>query len=205
LTIDRRTLLRASLATAVTAGSVAPAFADNKILNGPAILVEARRAVVQNAAKIRHADRVGLIDFAAPSWMPRFHLVDLQSGETTSYLTAHGRGSDPAHSGWLQKFSNAPGSYATSRGAYLTGAQYDGKYGRAMRLSGLDAENSNAEARAIVIHPAWYVGEDMIAKYGKLGRSEGCFALQQADLAPVIETLGAGRLLYVGKFSSFHA
>lgn len=121
-------------------------------------------------------------------------------GRVASYLTAHGRGSDPEHTGMLKRFSNAPGSYATSRGAYETGDLYDGKYGRAMRLAGLDADNSNAEARAIVIHAAWYVSDDMIAKHGKLGRSEGCFALSGQGLAEVLARLGPGRLLHAGKF-----
>lgn len=204
MTIDRRTFLRASLVTVATVGGTSPALANAPGPDTRAILGEARRLIAENAAKIRYTDRVGLIDFSAPSSKPRFHLVDLLSGNSTSFLTAHGRGSDPAHTGWLQRFSNEPGSYATSCGAYLTGAQYDGKYGRAMRLAGLDAENSNAEARAIVIHPAWYVSESMIARYGRLGRSEGCFAVRQEDLAPVIDTLGGGRLLYVGKFAGLY-
>jgi len=205
LAIDRRTFLRTSLVTVATLGGAARAFAASAEPNKLTILSAARRAIAERAAKLRHTDRIGLVDFTAPSWKPRLHLVDLQSGMVSSFLTAHGRGSDPAHTGWLKTFSNAPGSYATSRGAYLTGAQYDGKYGRAMRLSGLDAENSNAEARAIVIHPAWYVSDDMIARYGKLGRSEGCFALRQADLAPVLETLGEGRLLIARKFTGFYS
>jgi hypothetical protein len=120
-------------------------------------------------------------------------------GTVTSHLTAHGRGSDPAHTGWLKKFSNEIGSNASSDGAYVTGVQYDGKYGRAIRLAGLDRQNSNAEARAIVIHQAWYVGDDMLAKYGKLGRSEGCFALSETGLAAALAALGPGRLLYAGK------
>lgn len=126
----------------------------------------------------------------------------MTTGTVASHLTAHGRGSDPAHTGWLKSFSNDIGSNASSDGAYVTGVQYDGKYGRAIRLAGLDARNSNAEARAIVIHQAWYVSDAMLAKYGKLGRSEGCFALSDAGLGAALEALGPGRLLYAGKFDS---
>jgi len=126
--------------------------------------------------------------------------ISLISDRVSSFLVAHGRGSDPGHTGWLQRFSNEIGSKASSRGSYRTGEFYEGKYGRSMRLAGLDADNSNAEARAIVIHPAWYVGEDMLSKYGKLGRSEGCFALSPAGLDAVFARLGPGRLLYAGKF-----
>ena len=97
-------------------------------------------------------------------------------------------------------FSNEIGSNATSAGAYRTGAEYIGKYGASMRLDGLDPDNSNAYARAIVIHPAWYVSDDMIRKYGKLGRSQGCFAFSDEDRTEVVSRLGEGRLLYAGKF-----
>ena len=37
---------------------------------------------------------------------PRFHVVDLPSGQVESHAVAHGRGSDPAHRGYLEHFSN---------------------------------------------------------------------------------------------------
>src|SRR3546814_7041698 len=78
-------------------------------------------------------------------------------------------------------FSNDFGSNATSNGAYLTGDYYTGKHGRSMRLQGMDPTNCHAEARAIVVHGAWYVGPEMIREHGKLGRSEGCFAFAESD------------------------
>src|SRR3546814_5926613 len=109
-------------------------------------------------------------------------------------------GSDPGHLGWVQRFSNDFGSNATSNGAYLTGDYYTGKHGRSMRLQGMDPTNCHAEARAIVVHGAWYVGPEMIREHGKLGRSEGCFAFAESDLDQVLTQLGPGRLLIAGKF-----
>ena len=43
-----------------------------------------------------------------------------------------------------------------------------------MKVNGLDWTNNNAEARAIVIHNAWYAEPQMISQHGKLGRSEVC-------------------------------
>src|SRR3546814_20976615 len=86
----------------------------------------------------------------------RFHLIDFENGKVRNLLVAHGRGSDPKHSGWLQRFSNEPGSLATSDGAYLTGQGYVGEHGRSMRLTGLDPSTSTAADRAIVIQSAWY-------------------------------------------------
>ncbi|MEQ1928934.1 MAG: murein L,D-transpeptidase catalytic domain-containing protein [Parvularculaceae bacterium] len=191
MAFDRRAFLISGLA----------AVAPKPLLAANASMVEtARRLLEQNAARIEQRDVAAIADYGAPSWRPRFHLVDVSKSSVVSLLVAHGRGSDPRHTGWLQAFSNEVGSNASSAGAYLTGDIYYGKYGRSMRLVGLDKENANAKPRAIVIHSAWYVGEDMLAKHGKLGRSEGCFTLSQAGLAKALDLIGPGRLLFAGKF-----
>lgn len=145
------------------------------------------------------SDVVGIVDFAQPSWKPRLHFANLENGTIRSFLVAHGRGSDPGHSGWLQHFSNTPGSEATSRGAYLTAEWYKGKYGTSIRLVGLDPDNSMALPRAIVMHPAWYVDAMMIEKWGKLGRSEGCFAMSTTDFNEALWHLSGGRLLFADR------
>ena len=99
----------------------------------------------------------------------------------------------------LQIFSNTSGSEATSRGPYLTCEWYAGKYGTSIRLQGLDGDNSNALDRAIVMHPAQYVGQDMIARWGKIGRSEGCFAMAPTDFSEALWHLSGGRLLYADR------
>ena len=144
-------------------------------------------------------DLVGIADFAQPSWKPRLHFANLENGSVRSFLLAHGRGSDPGHSGWLQNFSNRPGSLATSRGAFLTAEWYKGKYGTSIRLLGLDEDNSMALDRAIVMHPAWYVDTTMIDKWGKLGRSEGCFAMSESNFNEALWHLSGGRLLYADR------
>ncbi len=149
----------------------------------------------RHGAHIPFHDVIGVVDFAAPSRIPRFHLLDMAAGKLISLLVAHGKGSDPAHSGWLHSFSNVPGSEATSSGSYLTSATYIGRHGQSRRLIGLDPENDEAENRAIVIHGAEYVSRNIIETQGKLGRSQGCFAVAPTDLAEVIERLGEGRLL----------
>jgi L,D-transpeptidase catalytic domain len=165
----------------------------------PDLLREAMTALQQHRGDILKQDFIGIIDFSLPSNQPRFHLVDLNDGGVASHLVAHGRGSDPAHTGWLQSFSNNPRSYATSAGAYLTGSPYGGVHGRSMRLEGLDSTNSNALSRAIVIHSAWYVNEQAALKAGRIGRSEGCFAVADTSLSEVMTALGPGRLIYAGK------
>ncbi len=163
------------------------------------LLERARATLDSHAGVFALRDRIAIADFSMASRALRFHIVDLISGQANSYLVAHGRGSDPEHSGWLRSFSNEPGSLATSDGAYKTGEIYHGIHGAAMRLIGLDPRNNNAESRAIVIHGADYVSENQIATWGKLGRSEGCFAVAPHMLPQVLGMLGPGRLLYADK------
>ena len=184
-------------ASAVVAMAALPAFAEN-VLPSSNLLVQARAALDRHRDRVRNLDRVAVVDFAQHSSKPRFHLVDIVAGSTQSFLVAHGRGSDLAHTGWLKSFSNVPGSDATSEGAYLTGEAYDGAHGHSRRLIGLDDGNSNALSRGIVIHSAWYVTQAMAAGAG-IGRSEGCFALSATDHATVMDLLGPDRLLLAVK------
>ena len=163
-------------------------------------LVEiAKRELGRAGNTVWRHDIVGIADFARPSTLPRFHFVNLESGQIRSFLVAHGRGSDPAHSGFLQAFSNVPGSEATSRGAYLTCEWYKGKYGTSIRLEGLDPDNSLALDRAIVMHPAANAAPSHIARFGKLGRSEGCFAMSPDQFNEALWNLSGGRLLYADR------
>ncbi len=165
---------------------------------GP-LMDRARVALDAHKDRLVLRDRVGLADFSKISSEHRFHVVDLNGGQTISYLVAHGRGSDPEFSGYLRSFSNEPNSLATSEGAFLTGETYTGIHGASMRLIGLDPTNSNADMRAIVVHGAPYVSEDHIATWGKVGRSEGCFAVAPHLITQVLELLGPGRLIYSAK------
>lgn len=163
------------------------------------LLDRAKAALDSHKGIFTLRDRVALADFAVQSAQHRFHIVDLVAGQSISYLVAHGRGSDPDHSGYLERFSNEPDSLATSEGAFRTGEIYDGDHGASMRLIGLDPTNTNAEMRAIVLHGAPYVSEDHIATWGKIGRSEGCFVVAPHLITQVLGLLGPGRLIYAAK------
>jgi hypothetical protein len=165
----------------------------------PELFARAKAALDQHQIYAR--DTIAIADFSKPSSEPRFHVVDLASGQVESHRVAHGRGSDPAHSGYLERFSNDFGSYATSNGTYVTGDYYDGKYGLSMKVRGLDWSNSNAEPRAIVIHNAWYAEDDMIPLHGQLGRSEGCFAMSRLSQYEVMRKLAGGRMIYADKLA----
>jgi L,D-transpeptidase catalytic domain len=165
----------------------------------PDILRRALAALDRCGDRIEHRDVMAIADFSLASRSPRFHLVDLEDGSVSSHWVAHGRGSDPDHTGWLERFSNEPHSNATSAGAYRTGEPYTGAHGRSIRLEGLDTSNSNAASRAVVVHAAWYVSAAITARWGMLGRSEGCFAVSHDSLNEVLARLGPGRLIYADK------
>jgi len=204
--MNRRHFLSATLATAalptalaraqVMTGTAPPSVAPAKFLP---LLERAKAAMDRHHKQFDLRERIALADFSVASKDMRFHIVDLVGGQSWSYLVAHGKGSDPEHTGYLQRFSNDMGSLATSHGAYKTGEMYVGIHGRAMRLNGLEPTNDLADPRAIVIHGADYVTEDHIAKWGKLGRSEGCFAVAPHMLEAVLSLLGPGRMLYADK------
>ena len=200
--LTRRSFLNAAAATGAVAAVPTKLFATvaapQPSIN-PALRARALAALEAKRNLIKNADVIGIADFNRFSREPRFYILDLRSGFTTQHLVAHGRGSDPGHLGWLERFSNEIGSEATSEGAYLTGDSYTGKYGWSMRLFGLDPSNSNALARSIVVHSAWYAEPKVAETFGKLGRSEGCFALPGISHAEAMTRLGSGRLLYAEK------
>jgi hypothetical protein len=159
------------------------------------------KAALDSRPWIRDRDFIGVVDFTQGSSEARFNVVHLPSGHVESHRVAHGSGSDRGHTGFLDHFSNTPGSEATSNGAYTTAETYHGKYGLSMKVNGLDWSNNNAMSRAIVIHNAWYAEPDMIDIHGKLGRSQGCFAFSRKDQWNVMQRLGGGRLIYADKIA----
>jgi hypothetical protein len=190
-------LSSAALARSVLDGTPTPGATGSEV--APRLLERALHALEQHRDAIAHRDFIGVADFSLPSRAPRFHLVNVTDGSVRSHLVAHGRGSDPSHTGWLERFSNEPRSNATSAGAYRTGDFYMGAHGHSIRLEGLDPTNSNAASRAIVVHGAWYVSETMIGHSGMLGRSQGCLAVANSSLGEIMSTLGPGRLIYADR------
>lgn len=157
------------------------------------LLNEALNFYQQNQAKIKNSKLMGVIDFKVHNSKERFFLIDMESGFVETYLTAHGKNSDPDFDGYATKFSNVDGSLMSSLGFYLTAESYYGSNGYSLRLDGLSSTNSNARARAIVIH-----GADYVSPGGKIGRSFGCPALEDRYHQDVIDRLKGGTLLFAG-------
>jgi len=95
---------------------------------------------------------VFLINMRLPANQYRFFVYDLAKQQITARgLVAQGINTRPDTRGRL-RFSNEPGSNCSSLGKYRIGQKYKGKFGTAYKLHGLDKTNSNAYARAIVLH-----------------------------------------------------
>lgn len=141
-----------------------------------------------------------IVDYARRSDEPRAYLLNLETGLVeAAFRAAHGSGSDPDHDGFLDKFSDIPGSSASPEGAYLVAEPYVGKHGKSLRLDGLDPTNANARDRAIVIHAADYAEPTFLQKWGKLGRSNGCIVFSKADLATFLKDVPRRTMVFVSK------
>lgn len=150
---------------------------------------------------------VALVDFSKSIKKKRLFIVNLKSGEVGKFFVTHGQGSDPERTGVATKFSNVEGSKASSLGFYLTKSQYDGMFGVSLRLKGLSKSNSQAESRAVVMHP-YYVGPGYEHYYTPDYRekcvnggclTQGCFGVPHAVAEILIEHLRGGAIIYAFK------
>ncbi|WP_431215390.1 murein L,D-transpeptidase catalytic domain family protein [Puia sp. P3] len=148
------------------------------------------------AGSIPNPGVLSIIDFSLPSTQKRLFIVDTYNGKLLfSSLVAHGR-----NSGGLMatRFSNRRNSLMSSLGFYLTGQAFIGQHGYSMRLEGMEKGlNDNVFSRAIIMHPAGYVSEDHIQKWGFLGRSEGCPAIPEQLDSAIIDAIHDGSCLFI--------
>jgi hypothetical protein len=144
-----------------------------------------------------HSDRIiSIVDFSLPSSKKRLFVIDLKNDKVLFHTyVSHGRNSGREVA---REFSNAPESFKSSLGFYVTGGTYQGKHGYSMRLMGEEnGINDNALSRAIVMHSADYINENVIKMQGFIGRSLGCPALSPTIYKPVIETIKNGTCLFL--------
>jgi len=166
-----------------------PVSAEAKPASADEVFLELAESVGQAAAAQRlidykaktdptsHERYYAVVDFGKPSTSKRLFVFDTVDKKVDSYLVAHGRGSGE---NIAERFSNVSGSNSSSLGIYKTLNEYNGHHGRSLRLAGLEPTNSNALSRAVVMHTADYVSESFIRQTGRLGRSEGCFAVEKS-------------------------
>jgi L,D-transpeptidase catalytic domain len=171
------------------------------LAEAPGLHAAALRAALDSA---EHAAKLGLvrnheiltvIDYSIRSSEPRLFVFDLAHERLLfRELCAHGKNSGDD---MTKSFSNDPGSEETSLGLFVTGDTYFGHNGYSLKLHGLDpGRNDMAEARAIVLHGAYYVSQEAIRVLGRLGRSWGCPAVRTEVAHKLIDTIRGGTAIF---------
>ena len=119
-----------------------------------------------------------LVDMSIHSGRKRFFVFDLERNKVVmSGLVSHGSCNETFLD--QAKFSNAPGGNCTSQGKYKIGEKYRGQYGKSYKLYGLESTNSNAYARAIVLHSYSCIPDEEI--YPRVAcNSSGCAGVSPA-------------------------
>lgn len=137
------------------------------------------------------------IDMSLPSGQNRFFVYDIANDSIQrSGLVTHGR----CNQLWLEgrKYSNVPGCGCTSLGKYKIGYSYNGTFGLAYKLYGLDKTNNNAFKRYVVLHAHECVPKSEVED--DICQSDGCPTVSPRflkELKPVISGSSKPILLWV--------
>jgi hypothetical protein len=138
-----------------------------------------------------------LVDMSLPSGQNRFFVYDLKKDSLqNSGLVTHGR----CNEYWLEgrKYGNTVGCGCTSLGKYKIGYSYNGRFGLAFKLYGLDKTNDKAFARYVVLHGHECVPETEITD--DICQSDGCPTVAPGylqQLKPIITASQKPVLLWI--------
>lgn len=151
---------------------------------------------LRSTGRLRNDKVISIVDFSLHSSKKRLFILDSRTYRILfNTHVAHGRNSGKD---FAKQFSNEYESYKSSLGFYITQNTYIGSHGYSLRLHGEEAGiNDNAINRAIVMHSAWYVNENMAKRMGYIGRSEGCPAIPEKLNKPIIEKIKNGSCLFL--------
>ena len=124
-----------------------------------------------------------LIDLSENSGRNRFFVFDLQKDSVVDKgLVTHGSCNTLFQS--EVKFSNKSGCGCSSSGRYKVGNRYNGRFGAAYKLIGLDSSNSRAYDRAIVLHAHSCV-PDKESYPTQICNSQGCTTVSPGFLKKI--------------------
>jgi hypothetical protein len=145
--------------------------------------------------KLSEPDILTICDFSQSSGRKRMYIIDVKHYKLLlNTYVAHGKNSGLEYA---ERFSNNMKSHQSSLGFYITGNTYHGKHGLSLKLSGQEnGINDNAEARALVVHGANYIGPNRSGST-YMGRSFGCPAVPIKQTALVINLIKKGSCLFI--------
>ena len=138
-----------------------------------------------------------LIDMSLPSGSSRFFVYNLKTDTLqNSGLVTHGR----CNQQWLEgrKYGNTVGCGCTSLGKYKIGNSYQGRFGLAFKLYGLDKTNDKAFDRFVVLHSHECVPETDVDD--DICQSDGCPTVSPGflqQLKPIINNSPKPVLLWI--------
>ncbi|MBQ5710216.1 MAG: murein L,D-transpeptidase catalytic domain family protein [Alistipes sp.] len=126
------------------------------------------------------------VDVSRHSGRRRFVVWDFESQRAIlACPVSHGSGSSMSHQrSAYASLSNEDGSHLSSLGRALVAERYEGRYGIAYRLDGLDASNSNLRPRCVVLHGWEHTTSYPIWPRATVG-SFGCPVLSRRRMAEV--------------------
>ncbi len=163
-----------------------------------------RAYCVANKNELNPSNTYTIIDYSLHSSQKRLWVLDLKKHTVVFHdFVAHGKGSDNGrgtdinHDGLMSSVSNENGSNQTSVGLFRTAETYIGKHGLSLKIDGLEIGfNDQARSRAIVIHGASYVSQNFLQTHGKMGRSQGCPAVDDKIVVELISTIKNDTLVF---------
>lgn len=132
-----------------------------------------------------------LIDMRVASGSNRFYVYNLKTDSIdAAALVTHGR----CNKNWLQgrQYGNKVGCGCTSLGRYKIGAAYQGRFGLAYKLHGLDSSNSNAFKRYVVLHSHNCVPAQEVDPY-PICQSDGCPTVAPGFLKTLAKIIDASQ------------
>jgi len=144
---------------------------------------------------VPNADILTVVDFSQPSHKKRMYIIDMKNYKVLiNTYVAHGKNTGLQTA---ERFSNKLESLQSSLGFYVTKRTYSGKHGLSLKLDGKEKGfNDNAEARAVVLHGADYIGDHRLGS-AYMGRSFGCPAVPQAQSLKIINLIKDGTTLFI--------
>lgn len=138
-----------------------------------------------------------LVDMTIACGSNRFFVYDIKNDSVLqSGLVTHGYGNSNYSN---ISFSNVPGSNSSSLGKYKIGHSYNGKFGLAYKLYGLDKTNSKAFERFVVLHAHECVPAGEVAPQ-PICMSQGCPTVAPSflkRLAAYLDETGKPVLLWI--------
>jgi hypothetical protein len=199
----KESLVGTTHARGTVASAPAPTFAaetwtrqavgniDRRVLS---LALGAAQCATSNGAVV-DPSTLTIIDYSKASTEPRMWVLDLEKRSLLyEELVAHGQGSG---GNFATKFSNKPDSHQTSLGLFVTESTYVGRNGYSLKLEGLEPGfNDRARERAIVMHGAPYVNDQISKGLGRLGRSHGCPAVREPIARELIDRVKGGSLVF---------